>query len=71
MTFVNHAKEQMFCFACLFGTRDTQCSLADNLFADTRKRSTSQPSAITAGPAGAAAELRLPSGGREDEHTGQ
>lgn len=58
---------------CLFiGTRvpDTQSSLADNLCADTLKCPTSQPSATPAGDAGAAAEVRLPSGGREDEHIG-
>lgn len=63
-------KQIMF---CLFtGTRvpDTQCCLADNLFVDTLKCSTTQSSAIPAGDAGPAAEVRLPSSGRGDEHIG-
>lgn len=63
-------KETNVLFCLFIDARDTQCSLADNLSADTLKCSTSQPSAIPAGHAGAAAEVRLPSGGREDEHTG-
>lgn len=61
--------KQMCCFACLFDTRvrDTQSHLADNLSADTLRCPTAQSSALPAGDAGAAAEDRLPSGGREDE----
>lgn len=58
---------------CLFiGTRDpdTHCSLANNLSAATLKCFNTQPSVITVGHAGAAAAVRLPSGGREVEHTG-
>lgn len=53
------------------GTRDPDKhhSLANNMFVATHKCLNTQPSAISAGHAGAAVEVRLPSGGREVKHT--
>lgn len=65
-------KTNLVLFFLFIGTRvpDKQCSLADNLSADTLERSPPEPSAMPVRYAGAASEVRLPSGGRKDEYTG-
>lgn len=65
-------KTNVVLFFLFIGTRvpDTQCSLADNLSADTLEHSPPEPSAMPVRYADATAEVRLPSGGRKDEYTG-
>lgn len=69
VTFVSCTQKMFYSvlFCCFIGTRvpDTQ---ADNLSADTLECSTTQPSGLPAGDSGPGAEVRLPPGGRKDEH---
>lgn len=71
MTFLNCFENKCPVWLVI-GTRDSDkhSSVANNLSVATHKYLNTKPSNIPAGHAGAAVEVRLPSGGREVEHTG-